>query len=75
MSTSQAGILADVPSLSRYLEFTLLPDTDPAPVLRDLASRKLGADMVIGIGPAMPMDGARTMVAAIHPRIHISGPR
>lgn len=69
MSTSQAGILADVPSLSRYLEFTLLPDTDPAPVLRDLASRKPGTDMVIGIGPALvgllkgSVDGMRAFPA------------
>lgn len=69
MSTSQAGILADVPSLSRYLEFTLLPDTDPAPALRDLASRKLGADMVIGIGPVLvgilkgSVDGMRAFPA------------
>jgi porphyrinogen peroxidase len=69
MTTSQAGILADVPSLSRYLEFTLLPDTDPAPVLRDLASRKLSADLVIGIGPALvsilkgSVDGMRAFPA------------
>jgi len=69
MSTSQAGKLADVLSLSRYLEFTLLPDTDPAPALRDLASRKLGADMVIGIGPVLvgilkgSVDGMRAFPA------------
>jgi len=42
MSTSQAVILADLPDLSRYLEFNLLPDSDPAPVLRDLAARNPG---------------------------------
>jgi hypothetical protein len=36
--------------LSRYLEFNLLPDSDPVPVLRDLAARELGAEMVIGFG-------------------------
>jgi porphyrinogen peroxidase len=50
MSTSQAGILADLPDLSRYLEFSLMPDSDPTSVLRDLATRKLGAEMVIGVG-------------------------
>ena len=53
MSTSQAGILADLPDLSRYLEFNLLPDSDPAPVLRDLAARNPGAEMVIGIGSGL----------------------
>ena len=53
MSTSQAGILADFPDLSRYLEFNLLPDSDPAPVLRDLAARNPGAEMVIGIGSGL----------------------
>lgn len=53
MSTSQAGILADLPDLSRYLEFNRLPDCNPAPVLRDLAARKLGAEMVIGLGSGL----------------------
>lgn len=53
MSTPQAGILADLPHLSRYLEFNLLPDSDPAPVLRDLAASEHGAEMVIGIGSGL----------------------
>ena len=53
MSTSQAGILADLPDLSRYLEFNLLPDSDPVPVLRDLAARELGAEIVIGFGSGL----------------------
>jgi len=39
--------------LSRYLEFNLLPDSDPVPVLRDLAARELGAEMVIGFGSGL----------------------
>lgn len=53
MTTPQAGILADLPDLSRYLEFNVLPESDPAPVLRDLAARQLGAEMVIGIGSGL----------------------
>jgi hypothetical protein len=33
MSTPQPGILADVPAFSRYLEFGVLNDADPAPAL------------------------------------------
>lgn len=53
MTTSQAGILADVPALSRYLEFSLNPDTDPASVLRGLAARNPGSDLVIGLGAGL----------------------
>jgi deferrochelatase/peroxidase EfeB len=53
MSTPQAGILAAVPNLSRYLEFSSVPDTDLAAVVGSLASRKLAEDVVIGIGPSL----------------------
>jgi len=53
MSTPQGGILADVPSLSRYLEFNLIPDTAPLQVLRGLAARSLGTDVVIGFGAGL----------------------
>lgn len=53
MSTPQGGILADVPGLSRYLEFSLIPDSDPVQVLRDLATRSLGADVVVGLGAGL----------------------
>lgn len=67
MSTSQAGILADFPDLSRYLEFNLLPDSDPAPVLRDLAARNPGAEMVIGIGSGLSGDERSGRRSSIHP--------
>lgn len=53
MRVSQAGILSPVPNLSRYLEFGTVPDTDPRPVLRELAGRELGEDIVIGLGPGL----------------------
>tara|TARA_R110000868_G_scaffold4155_17_gene25402 strand:- start:3665 stop:4558 length:894 start_codon:yes stop_codon:yes gene_type:complete len=73
MSTPQAGILADLPDLSRYLEFHLLPDSDPAPVLRDLAARKLGAEMVIGIGSGL-VSALKGTVAGLRPFPAMSGP-
>ena len=41
MTPSQPGILAPVPNHARYLEFAAVPDGDPGPVLRDLASRTI----------------------------------
>jgi hypothetical protein len=41
MSLSQPGILAPVPSFSRYLEFGAVRDMDPAIGLRHLASQNL----------------------------------
>lgn len=73
MTTSQAGILADVPLLSRYLEFSLKPDTDPAPVLRDLATRGLGSDLVIGLGAGL-ITGLQGAVDGLRPFQAVTGP-
>lgn len=73
MTTSQAGILADVPKLSRYLEFSLKPDSDPASVLRDLASRDLGADLVIGLGAGL-VSGLSAAVGGLRPFPVMTGP-
>lgn len=73
MTTSQAGILADVPKLSRYLEFSLKPDSDPASVLRDLASRDLGADLVIGLGAGL-VSGLSAAVDGLRPFPVMTGP-
>ena len=53
MSNSQPGILAPVPSFSRYLEFGLVPDQDPVPALRNLASLQIDQALVVGIGPSL----------------------
>jgi putative iron-dependent peroxidase len=46
-------MLADLADLSRYLEFNQVPDSDPVPVLRDLAARELGTEMVTGFGSGL----------------------
>lgn len=73
MTTPQAGILADVPKLSRYLEFSLKPDADPAPALRDLATRRLGKDVVIGLGAGL-VAVLKGSVDGLRPFPVLSGP-
>lgn len=53
MTAYQPGILAPVPGHSRYLEFGLVPDSDPAPALKALASRAGGEDIVVGLGQGL----------------------
>lgn len=50
MTSSQAGILADVPAHSRYLEFSLVADGDPVTGLRALIDRDWDDRIVIGLG-------------------------
>jgi putative iron-dependent peroxidase len=65
MSLSQPGIFAPVPAHSRYIEFSNVNDLDPMASLKALASRAVGEDVVIGVGPALaqglghPIDGLR----------------
>ena len=73
MSSSQPGILAPVPPLSRYLEFGAAPDTDPLPVLRGLASRNIDHDVVIGLGPGL-VQGLGQPVGGLRPFPSLSGP-
>ncbi len=73
MSTSQPGILPAIPGLSRYLEFGVLLDTDPAAVLRVLASQEVGEDVVIGIGPGL-VQGLGRSIAPLRPFPAMSGP-
>jgi porphyrinogen peroxidase len=73
MSVPQPGILASVPSSSRYLEFGSIPDRDPIPVLRNLASRPIGEDLVIGFGPGL-VRGLGRSIEGLHPFPSTSGP-
>jgi putative iron-dependent peroxidase len=73
MSTPQAGILAAVPNLSRYLEFSSVPDTDLAAVVGGLASRKLAEDVVIGIGPSL-VQGLKGSIELLRTFPSLSGP-
>ncbi len=53
MSAPQPGILDDLPPHSRYLEFSLHPDCDPAPALRALAARGSDGGVVVGFGAGL----------------------
>jgi porphyrinogen peroxidase len=50
MNNSQAGILAPVPKLARYLKFSLKTGAKPRSALLDLARIADGRQIVIGIG-------------------------
>lgn len=53
MHAAQPGILAPVPGQSRYMEFGLVPEADVVPALHNLASKIVGQDIVIGVGPGL----------------------
>lgn len=73
MSVFQPGILAPIPSASRYLEFSAVPDSDPVPVLRRLASRPLDQDWVVGIGPGL-VQRLGESIEGLRPFPGLSGP-
>ena len=73
MSSPQPGILAPIPGLARYLEFTAVPDRDPAAALRGLASRQSGEDAVIGLGPGL-VRGLGRGIAGLRSFPSLSGP-
>jgi len=50
MQNVQAGILAPVPHLARYLNFSLKPETNPANILATLGDVVDGNHAVIGLG-------------------------
>ena len=53
MISTQPGILAPVPRLARYLEFSLLPDSDPRESIRRLAELADGDGVVAGVGRSL----------------------
>jgi porphyrinogen peroxidase len=73
MTIPQSGILASPPAFSRFVEFASLTDSDPAPVLQELATVPLEQNLVIGIGPGLaaglgaPVPGLRTFSALSGP--------
>jgi len=50
MGNAQSGILAGVPRLARYLEFSLVPDEDVKPCLESLREMADGESIVVGLG-------------------------
>lgn len=73
MTSYQPGILLPVPGHSRYLEFGLTPDADPASALKALASLAGGADIVVGLGQGLVQGLGRT-VACLRPFPAMAGP-
>ena len=50
METTQSGILAPLPRLARYLEFSLLPDVNPRAAMKRLLDLADGDQIVVGLG-------------------------
>lgn len=73
MSTPQSGILAPVPSLSRYLEFGIVNDLDPVIGLKNLAARTIDEGMVIGIGSGL-VQKLKQSIEGLRPFPALSGP-
>lgn len=61
MSTVQAGILAVVPRLARYLVFSLTPSSEPRTALLRLGDHADGEYTVIGIGQSTVLALGRTI--------------
>ncbi len=53
MKAVQPGILAPVPRLARYLEFSLVSDEDPRPAMEGLRELADGDKIVVGIGRSL----------------------
>jgi len=77
MKSVQPGILAPVPRLARYLEFSLVPDEDPKPCLEELKNLVDGDKIVVGLGASTvaalgkEIEGLRVMQADSGPGIEI----
>ena len=55
MSNPQPGILSPVPPLARCLTFQLSPDGDPTLAFAALAERRVGDELVVGIGQPLAL--------------------
>ncbi len=73
MTQSQPGILADVPPLSRHMEFSLLPDSEPAHALAALRDAGVDEGAVVGLGPAL-VGALRRAVDGLRPFPALAGP-
>ena len=73
MHAAQLGILAPVPGHSRYMEFSLAADADMMPALHNLASRNIGQDIVIGLGPDL-IERLGQPIEELRPFPSLSGP-
>jgi len=73
MSVSQPGILAPVPSFSRFLEFGIVRDMDPVIGLRHLAAQSFGDEVVVGLGAGL-VQGFNRSIKGLRPFPVLSGP-
>jgi len=73
MNDVQPGILAPVPAFGRYLEFSIVPDGQPRPVLAKLAELAIDERCVVGLGPGL-VGAVGAEVAALRPFPALSGP-
>ena len=73
MRIFQPGILAPVPSLSRYLEFGAVPGEDHGAALRGLADLAIDETMVVGFGPAL-VRGLGQSIEQLRPFPALAGP-
>jgi putative iron-dependent peroxidase len=55
MTAPQPGILAPLQPYARSLSFQVSPDGDPLAALQELAERRLGDDLVVGIGQPLAL--------------------
>ncbi len=73
MSTPQPGILAPVPPLARCLTFQLSPDGDPTLAVAALAERRIGDELVVGIGQPLAL-ALKAEIPGLRGMDAVSGP-
>ena len=76
MKSVQPGILATVPRLARYMEFSLVPDEDVRPCLEALREIADGELVVVGLGASavaapLPILESQAKVPAIAFYVHL----
>jgi putative iron-dependent peroxidase len=77
MGSAQAGILAPIPTVARYLIFSLKPGCDPRRVLPALGEEIDGDYAVLGIGESLALaldvhiEGLRTFPHAVGPGFEV----
>ena len=73
MSSHQSGIMDPVPGLSRYLEFSALPEAETAQSLAALKTLAGGDEIVVGLGPGLVL-GLGQSIDGLRPFPALSGP-
>lgn len=77
MSEAQAGLLEAVPTVARYLTFSVATSQAAPDALRALAAQADGRSLVVGVGASLaealrkPIDGLRTYAAGVAPGLEL----